>query len=111
MVEVKLWILTGVNAIILPLLIYFVSIWMKSNDREKQEYRTDIEKINKSINKMEESINGLKLSIIELKSWSVERFVGINDFHRGLSDLRDTIKDNRDSHERESTRNGYLPMK
>ena len=93
MLEVKLWILTGINAVIFPLLIFFISRWMKESDKERTEYKSNVQSLNVQMNQMNLSLSDIRLTIEQNKSWMCERFISEKEFVRRVEDLKEDLKD------------------
>lgn len=93
MVEVKLWILTGINGIILPLLIFFVARWMKDNDKQRAEYENSIKDLYKIMNQVSMSIADIRLAIEQNKSWMCEKFISEKEFVRRMEDMKEDLKE------------------
>jgi hypothetical protein len=99
MIELKLWFLTGINGVVLPLLIFFVSRWVKEQDKiaSKQDQLMSL------INTTNMALSDIKLNIAESKAWACEKFVTQQEFNRKATELHDSIMD---FHTRMDTLNG-----
>jgi hypothetical protein len=93
MIEVKLWILTGVNAVIFPLLIFFISRWMKESDKEKTEYKSNVQSLNTQMSQINLSLSDIRLTIEQNKSWMCERFISEKEFVRRMEDMKEDMKE------------------
>jgi hypothetical protein len=104
MIELKLWFLTAINGIILPLLIFFVSRWVKEQDKiaSKQD------EMLKLINNVNIALSEMKLTISESKAWACEKFVTEKEFSRKANELHDAVME---FHIRMDTLAGHKPGK
>jgi len=80
LIEIKLWFLTGINVVVIAMLVFFVVRWIKGND-----------KMLDSIEEANKGITDLKLSIEQIKSWSCDKFVSTNEFNRTIKDVKEFV--------------------
>lgn len=82
--EMKLWILTGFNTLLLGIVGYFILKFMK----QSEETPRMILELERSVNS---KLTDIRVSLEQIKCWTTERFVTDLEFKEKSSELHSMI--------------------
>ena len=102
--DIKLWMLGGILAVIIPVLGYLLAREFRRKDEIATRVEDLAERMSTNTLSMTSAIQALTATIHEIRAWSHERFVPRTEFAVTLDLMREDIKAHADRFEKDLDR-------
>ena len=91
--DLKVWVLSGIIALLFPTVGFLLSRWVRQQ-----------EKLNQTVDNLNKTIGDLRIAIMAIRTWSNERFVTEHEFDKNIVDIKRTLENCKDHCEFTQTR-------
>ena len=99
--DARLWALTGVIAILIPAISYFLVREFNRKDKIGDEVRELASRVTVSIEALNKAVSSLTLAVEEIRMWSHDRFITRSEHRDAVESLKMDIATNAARFERE----------